>query len=143
MHGEIVLEEGVETALCHQAQIQCGRPEPPHVGVLGHHGAQFTQLPAPVSGTATLAAALRLRSSYCSLAHGRILAQQLDEPVLAIVRDRHGAGLSEVDLAVMELAERVVDDAGAIDDAARQPLRDLGLSEPEIGDVVLAAPKAL
>jgi alkylhydroperoxidase family enzyme len=88
---------------------------------------------------ATLAAALRLRSSYCCLAHGRILAQQFDEPVLAIVRDRGNAGLSPTDLAVMELAERVVDDATAIDDAARQPLRDLGLSETEIADVVLAA----
>jgi alkylhydroperoxidase family enzyme len=88
---------------------------------------------------ATLAAALRLRSSYCCLAHGRILAQQFDEPVLAIVRDRGNAGLSPTDLAVMELAERVVDDATAIDDEARQPLRDLGLSETEIADVVLAA----
>lgn len=87
----------------------------------------------------TLAAALRLRSSYCSLAHGRVLAEQLHEPVLAIARDRHSAGLTAVDLAVMELAERVVDDASAIDDEARRPLRELGLSPAEIGDVVLAA----
>jgi alkylhydroperoxidase family enzyme len=87
----------------------------------------------------TLAAALRLRSSYCNLAHGRMLAEQLDEPVLAIVRDRSSAGLSAVDIAVMELAERVVDDASAIDDVARRPLRELGLSDGEIGDVVLAA----
>ncbi|HEY3613980.1 MAG TPA: hypothetical protein VGK92_09755 [Gaiellales bacterium] len=88
---------------------------------------------------ATFAAALRLRSSYCSLAHGRILAEQFDAPVLAIARDRAAAGLSAVDLAVMALAERVVDDAAALDDDARQPLRELGLSEAEIGDVVLAA----
>jgi alkylhydroperoxidase family enzyme len=88
---------------------------------------------------ATLAAALKLRSSYCCLAHGRVLLERFDEPVLAIVRDRGNAGLSPTDLAVMELAERVVDDATAIDDEARQPLRDLGLSETEIADVVLAA----
>jgi alkylhydroperoxidase family enzyme len=88
---------------------------------------------------ATFAAALRLRSSYCSLAHGRMLAEQFDEPVLAIVRDRQAAGLSAVDLAVMAFAERVADDASTIDDAARQPLRDLGLCEAEIMDVVLAA----
>jgi alkylhydroperoxidase family enzyme len=87
----------------------------------------------------TLAAAQRLRSSYCSLAHGKILAEQLHEPVLEIVTDRATSGLSEVDLAVMTLAGLVVDDATAIDDADLQVLRDLGLSDPEILDVVLAA----
>jgi uncharacterized peroxidase-related enzyme len=88
---------------------------------------------------ATLAAARRLRSSYCCLAHGSILAERFDEPVHAIVRDHHAAGLSEVDVAVMDLAERVVDDATAIGEADLQPLRDLGLTETEIMDVVLAA----
>jgi alkylhydroperoxidase family enzyme len=88
---------------------------------------------------ATLAAALKLRSSYCCLAHGRVLLERFDEPVLAIVRDRDSAGLSEVDLAVMELAERVVEDATSIADADLQRLRDLGLSEPDIADVVYAA----
>ena len=88
---------------------------------------------------ATLAAARRLRSSYCSLAHGLILQEQFGEPVLAIALDRSSAGLDEVDVAVMDLAERVVDDAMSIGDAELQPLRKLGLSEPEIMDVVLAA----
>jgi alkylhydroperoxidase family enzyme len=39
----------------------------------------------------------------------------------------------------MDLAERVVDDASAIDEADLQRLRDLGLSDAEIMDVVLAA----
>lgn len=88
---------------------------------------------------ATLAAARRLRSSYCSLAHGSVLRDSFDEPVLAIARDRRSAGLDEVDFAVMDLAERVVDDAASIDDGDLQRLRDLGLSETEIMDVVLAA----
>ena len=88
---------------------------------------------------ATLAAARRLRSSYCSLAHGNVLQEQFGEPVLAIALDRRTAGLDEVDVAVMDLAERVVDDATAISDADLQPLRDLGLGEAEIMDVVLAA----
>jgi uncharacterized peroxidase-related enzyme len=88
---------------------------------------------------ATLAAAQRLRSSYCSLAHGTVLQEKLGEPVADIVRDRRSAGLSEQDLAVMELAERVVDDATSIADADLQRLRDLGLSDVEIMDVVLAA----
>ena len=88
---------------------------------------------------ATLAAARRLRSSYCSLAHGRVLLEQFGEPVREIAVDRSAAGLDEVDLAVMDLAERVVDDASSIEDGERQRLRDLGLSESEIMDVVLAA----
>jgi alkylhydroperoxidase family enzyme len=88
---------------------------------------------------ATLAAAQRLRSSYCSLAHGKVLIERFDEPVLQIATDRSEAGLDDVDLAVMDLAERVVDDATAIAEADLQRLRDLGLSDEEIMDVVLTA----
>jgi alkylhydroperoxidase family enzyme len=88
---------------------------------------------------ATLAAAQRLRSSYCSLAHGKVLLEQFGEPVREIALDRRAAGLDEVDLAVMDLAERVVDDATSITDADLQRLRDLGLSDEDIMDVVLAA----
>jgi uncharacterized peroxidase-related enzyme len=88
---------------------------------------------------ATLAAARRLRSSYCCLAHGSVLAQKFGEPVREIALDHRTAGLDEVDVAVMDLAERVVDDATSIGDADLQPLRSLGLSEAEIMDVVLAA----
>jgi uncharacterized peroxidase-related enzyme len=88
---------------------------------------------------ATLAAARRLRSSYCCLAHGTVLVEQFNEPVLDIAIDHRAAGLDQVDVAVMDLAERVVEDATSIGDADLQPLRDLGLSETEIMDVVLAA----
>ena len=88
---------------------------------------------------ATLAAARRLRSSYCCLAHGTVLIERFDEPVREIALDHRAAGLDEVDVAVMDLAERVVDDATSIGDDDLQRLRDLGLSEVEIMDVVLAA----
>ena len=88
---------------------------------------------------ATLAAARRLRSSYCCLAHGSVLAQQFGEPVREIALDHRAAGLDEVDVAVMDLAERVVDVATSIGDDDLRPLRELGLSETDIMDVVLAA----
>ena len=88
---------------------------------------------------ATLAAARRLRSSYCSLAHGTVLAELFGEPVREIALDRRTAGLDEVDAAVMDLAECVVDDASSITDGDLQRLRDLGLSETDVMDVVLAA----
>ena len=88
---------------------------------------------------ATLAAARRLHSSCCSLAHGKALIEQFGEPVVDIVRDRRTEALDDVDRAVMALAERVVDDASSIGDADVRPLRDLGLTDAEIMDVVLAA----
>ena len=88
---------------------------------------------------ATLAAARRLRSSYCCLAHGTVLAEQFGEPVREIALDHHTAGLDEVDVAVMDLAERVVEDATSITDGDLQRLSDLGLSDTDVMDVVLAA----
>ena len=48
-------------------------------------------------------------------------------------------GLDDLDVAVMDLAERVVDDASSIGEADLQRLHDLGLSDAEVMDVVLAA----
>jgi uncharacterized peroxidase-related enzyme len=89
----------------------------------------------------TLAAATKLRSSYCTLAHGSVLADRFLEPAVVrdVVVDRHTAGLDEVELAVMDLAEKVVDDATAVIPADIDRLRELGLSDVEILDVVLAA----
>ena len=88
---------------------------------------------------ATLAAARRLRSSYCCLAHGSVLAERFGEPVAQIAVDHRSAGLDDVDVAVMDLAERVVDDAASLTDSDLKRLRDLGLSQQDIMDVVLAA----
>jgi alkylhydroperoxidase family enzyme len=87
---------------------------------------------------ATFAAAQRLRSTYCSIMHGNVLRNEVGEDVLAIVNHRERA-LDAVDLAVMDLAERVVDDASSITDADLRRLRELGLTDTEIMDVVLAA----
>jgi alkylhydroperoxidase family enzyme len=87
----------------------------------------------------TLAAARRLRSSYCCLAHGTVFMEHFDEPLIEIARDHRNANLSEIDVAVMDLSERVVDDATSIGDSDTRRLRELGLSQGEIMDVVLAA----
>jgi uncharacterized peroxidase-related enzyme len=88
---------------------------------------------------ATLAAARKLRSSYCCLAHGTVLMEQFGEPVREIALDHRAAGLDEVDVAVMDFAERVAEDASAIGEADLQRVRDLGLSDADIMDVALAA----
>jgi uncharacterized peroxidase-related enzyme len=90
---------------------------------------------------ATVAAARQLRSSYCTLAHGSVLIDKfLDaDAVKAVVAGHRHAGLSEVDVAVMDLAEKVAEDASSIQQGDVDRLRSLGLSDEEIADVVLAA----
>jgi uncharacterized peroxidase-related enzyme len=90
---------------------------------------------------ATMAAARRLRSSYCMLAHGSILVDKFLEPdtVRALAADHRTAGLEDVEIAVMDLAEKVADDATAVTQSDIDRLRSLGLSDKEILEVVVAA----
>src|SRR5262249_15332793 len=87
----------------------------------------------------TLAAARRLCSSYCCLAHGKVLLEKFDEPVRDIALDHRAAGLSEVDVAVMDFAEQIVDDASQVTEHDHDKLRALGLTDKDILDVALAA----
>ncbi len=90
---------------------------------------------------ATFAAARRLRSSYCMLAHGEILAREhfTADEVADLALHPDGAELSPIDRAVVDLADKVAADATAVtrDDVER--LRAHGLTDAEILDVVLAA----
>jgi uncharacterized peroxidase-related enzyme len=85
---------------------------------------------------ATVAAARRLRSSYCALAHGKVLAEQFYDPATVA---RLPEGLDDADRAIMAFAEKVVDDATGITQADVDELRGHGLSDEEIFDVALAA----
>jgi uncharacterized peroxidase-related enzyme len=85
---------------------------------------------------ATVAAAKELRSSYCSLAHGKVLAEEfLGADAVAVLPD----GLDETDRAIMRLAAKVARDAGSVTQGDVDELRALGLADAEIVDVVLAA----
>jgi uncharacterized peroxidase-related enzyme len=90
---------------------------------------------------ATVAAARRLRSSYCTLAHGSVLMDKFVAPdeLAAIVSDHHTAGLEPVDVAVMDLADKVAQDATMVTQADVDALRAHGLSDAEIFDVIAAA----
>ena len=90
---------------------------------------------------ATLAAARRLRSSYCSLAHGGVLVQKFMDAgqVRDAAIDHRAAGLDEVDVAVMDLADRIAADATSVTQADVDRLRELGLGDQEIFGVALAA----
>jgi len=88
----------------------------------------------------TLAAARRLRSSYCALAHGSVLADQFfaaGELRDIVLGDE--AALDEADRAAMAFAEKLVADATSIDESDVERLRAAGLSDTEVLDVALAA----
>jgi uncharacterized peroxidase-related enzyme len=90
---------------------------------------------------ATVAAARRLRSSYCTLAHGSVLMNKYLEPdaVRTLVDDYRSADLEPADVAVMDLADKVAHDATSVSQDDIDRLRTLGLTDSEILDVVLAA----
>jgi len=89
----------------------------------------------------TLAAARALRSSYCSLAHGRVLAEQiLDAPkVTAIAQDALDSPLEPRERAMMVFAEKVALRADRITAADVEALRAHGYRDGEIFDVAAAA----
>jgi alkylhydroperoxidase family enzyme len=87
---------------------------------------------------ATLAAATALRSSYCSLAHGKILADKFipAEEVATLVTE---PASDPVDRAVMEFARKVALAADQVTQEDVDQLRELGLSDTDVLDVCLAA----
>ncbi len=89
---------------------------------------------------ATLAAARALRSTNCSIAHGKVLRDRFyeSEQVVRIASDHRHADLDEVDVAVMDFAERAADDPSQITRSEVQNLKELGLSDRDILDVVLS-----
>ena len=90
---------------------------------------------------ATLAAACELKSTYCALAHGAVLADRFlpPETVAAAARDHHDAGLDELSVAVMDLAAKVARDATSVTAEDVERLRGLGLSDADVVAVVSAA----
>jgi uncharacterized peroxidase-related enzyme len=90
----------------------------------------------------TLGAARALGCRACVSAHGNVLLRNgiVDRPQLeALVRDVHAAGLEPLEVAMMELGEKVAVDAGAVTLEDITALRAFGLTDAAILDVVLVA----
>ena len=117
-----------------------GRPDV-YAAWRGLNGAIKANMPPRTYELATLAAATRLRSSYCALAHGQILADDMvgAPSVVTIMRDPSGADVPLLDREIMSLADRVADSPSDISETDLQPLRELGLTDADIFDVILAA----
>jgi len=103
------------------------------------NGAIKSGMPARRYEVATLAAALELRSSYCSLAHGAILAaEHLGEEEVVALTAGVLDGLSPEDAAVVTLAALIVRDAPGVTAEDLVPLRAAGFDDDEIFAVILA-----
>ena len=116
----------------------------------GHRPAVFAawrQLGTTIGGAmdprryelATVAAARVLRSSYCSLAHGKVLAERFlgPERTIALATGAVDA-LDPPDAEIVRFATLVTREPASVTAQDVERLRALGLSDEEVLDVVLA-----
>jgi len=89
----------------------------------------------------TVAAARALHSSYCMLAHGSVMLQELfsTEQLTRIAQDFQTADLTPAEVAMMAYAEQIVLDATAVTQAHIDTLRQHGFSDVEIFEIATAA----
>ena len=90
---------------------------------------------------ATLAAARAIRSTYCSLAHGSVLADKVFDPaaVTAIAKSPPEAPLEPRERAMMAFAEKVALTADRVTAADVERLRAHGYRDEEIFDIAATA----
>jgi len=129
------------------------------LGYIPNYGRQFSHRPAVFHAWAqlngaikstmdprryelvTVAAAVRRRSSYCSMAHAEKLLGLGSSPdeVTALAKAPLSAGLSEEEQAIVDYAAKVAGDPAAVDESDIERLRQAGLPDAEIFDVAAAA----
>ncbi|HEX7116763.1 MAG TPA: hypothetical protein VF193_16675 [Steroidobacter sp.] len=88
----------------------------------------------------TLVAATELRSTLCSLAHGRALTEFLaQEDVQTLAKGGRPESLSDADAAMVTFARKVARDASAITREDVQALKEHGFTDAEVFDIVATA----
>ena len=89
----------------------------------------------------TLAAARALHSSYCMLAHGTVMLQELFSPeqLTRIAQDYQSADLTLAEVAMMAYAEQIVVDATAVTQAHIDTLHQHDFTDSEIFDIATTA----
>ncbi len=121
------------------AKLFSHRPE-----ALARWGRLLAELRRPVSDRrfelVTLAAALALRSTPCSLAHGQALAKLCDdETVMAIAHCNEAEVLEPAEVVMVRYARAVAIDATAVSATHIDDLKAYGLSDAEIFDIAAIA----
>lgn len=88
----------------------------------------------------TFAAAHALRSTLCSLAHGKALTEFLSAAdVLAIARGEAPETLTKAEAAMLDYARRVARDASSVTASDVERLKTLGFTDAEIFDITATA----
>ena len=87
---------------------------------------------------ATIAAARVLRSTYCTAAHSKFLRDVCDDERALRAMMAEPAALDATDLAVMRFAEKVAIDAASVGQADVDELREHGLTDADVANVVFA-----
>src|SRR6266851_578420 len=100
-----------------------------------------SNLPGRTYELATLAAARALRSSYCALAHGSVLADKVFDPkaVTAIMKDADQAPLEPRERHMMAFVDKVVLNGDRITSADIELLRSRGYQDEDIFDIAATA----
>lgn len=89
---------------------------------------------------ATLAAARALKSTCCAVAHGRMLRDRwfTADQVERIARNHRLAGLDDVDVAIIDFAEKAASSPASTTQADIDHLKSLGLSDRDVFDISFA-----
>jgi uncharacterized peroxidase-related enzyme len=88
----------------------------------------------------TVAAATAVRSTYCSLAHGKALTEfYSSDEVIRIVADDDSSPLGEAEQAMFRFARKVARDASRVTAGDVERLKAHGFSDAEIFDISAAA----
>ena len=121
------------------AKVFCHRPE-----VMERWAALLAAIKRPMDKRrfelATFAAARALRSTLCTLAHGKALTEFFSvEDVRELGAGRVPASLTNAEVALMAFAHQVALDASAVPFADIERLRAHGFGEAEIFDIAATA----
>jgi uncharacterized peroxidase-related enzyme len=121
------------------AKVFCHRPEVMRLwaqllsGVKGHMSKRHYEL-------TTFAAAHALRSTLCSLAHGKVLTEFFSvEDVQAMARGKAPSSLSPAEVAMMTFARDVARDATKVTSGQVEQLKQHGFTDAEIFDIAAIA----
>jgi uncharacterized peroxidase-related enzyme len=121
------------------AKVFCHRPEimglwaQLQIGIKRHMTKRRFEL-------VTFVAATALRSTLCSLGHGKALTEFIsEEDVLAIARGETPASLSAAEAAMISFGRKVAIDASSVDARDVEDLKRLGFTDGEVFDIAATA----
>jgi len=122
------------------AKVFCHRPD-----VMARWGRLLAEIRRPVDDrrfeVVTLAVALELKHSACSLAHGQRLANIIgDEDVVSIANGKEAGSLTDAEIAIMAFARKIARDASKITRGDVEVLtKTHGLSDADVFDIAAIA----